>query len=318
MEGPVRRKIRQRVRERAGLRLPELPQGPIDSGGRARTDSLAAAARPAAPLLLVLHGGGGTGLGMAALTGLWERGPAAGFAAVFPDGFGHVWNDQRNAPRLKRREGIDDVAFLRALVERLAADGVADADAVFGVGISNGSLMSEHLARPSLLPVRGLALVAGPATSATRAASAVPAHPAEVVMFHGTADPIVPYAGGPIRPLGGLGSRGDAERRAGRGGVAPVETVAADWATANGCPPEPVVETLPVSAGDLPVTRFTWTAPGHPAVVLHRIEGGGHTWPGGEQYLPPRLVGTVARLDATGIVLERFSACAGLEPPGPR
>jgi hypothetical protein len=38
---------------------------------------------------------------------------------------------------------------------------------------------------------------------------------------------------------------------------------------------------------------------------MHRIVGGGHTWPGGPQYAPARLVGPVARhLDATGILLE--------------
>jgi polyhydroxybutyrate depolymerase len=49
-------------------------------------------------------------------------------------------------------------------------------------------------------------------------------------------------------------------------------------------------------------------AVGRPAaVVLYRVEGGGHTWPGGGQYLPARIIGPVARtLDATGEMLEQF------------
>jgi polyhydroxybutyrate depolymerase len=40
---------------------------------------------------------------------------------------------------------------------------------------------------------------------------------------------------------------------------------------------------------------------------LYRIEGGGHTWPGGAQYLPARIIGPVAsELDATGIMLQAF------------
>jgi len=38
--------------------------------------------------------------------------------------------------------------------------------------------------------------------------------------------------------------------------------------------------------------------------VLYRIEGCGHGWPGGPQYLPKRWVGRIPRdLDATGILL---------------
>ena len=86
------------------------------------------------------------------------------------------------------------------------------------------------------------------------------------------------------------------------GGAA--EVVAADWAAANGCAAVPV-ETVPGALGDLPVDRLSWTAPGRQPVVLCRIRGGGHGWPGGPQYLPSRLVGRVARrLDATGILLD--------------
>jgi len=53
------------------------------------------------------------------------------------------------------------------------------------------------------------------------------------------------------------------------------------------------------------VTRLTWSAPGCPPVVLYRIEGGGHGWPGGPQFMPARFIGPIPRhLDATGILLE--------------
>src|SRR6476646_8631966 len=97
--GPLRRRLRKRLMARAGLDLPHgLQAGSIEVGGRRRTYSLAPASHPAAPLLIALHGAGSTGLGMAALTGLAERGPAGGFACVFPDGWGGVWNDEREAP----------------------------------------------------------------------------------------------------------------------------------------------------------------------------------------------------------------------------
>jgi len=48
---------------------------------------------------------------------------------------------------------------------------------------------------------------------------------------------------------------------------------------------------------------------GCPPVVLYRIEGGGHGWPGGPQYLPARVIGRVPRhLDASEILLDMVTA----------
>jgi len=62
---------------------------------------------------------------------------------------------------------------------------------------------------------------------------------------------------------------------------------------------------LPGQDGDPPVVRLTWPAPGCSPVVLYRIEGGGHGWPGGPQYLPARVIGRIPRhLGATKILLD--------------
>jgi len=88
--------------------------------------------------------------------------------------------------------------------------------------------------------------------------------------------------------------------------------VARDWATSAGISGDPVDERLPEAPGDPPVTRLTWSAPGCPPLVVYRIEGGGHGWPGGPQYLPARAVGPIPRhLDATGILLDMMSADQG-------
>jgi len=83
------------------------------------------------------------------------------------------------------------------------------------------------------------------------------------------------------------------------------EALARDWAAANSIAGGPSLEALSPEAGGLPVTRLSWTAPRCRPVVVYRVEGGGHGWPGGPQYLPARLIGPVDRhLDATGILLE--------------
>ena len=135
---------------RAGLVVPDLAPQSITVNGMRRSFVAAPGPDPDAPLLLVLHGAGGTGLGTAALSGLAERGPAAGCAVAFPDGFLHVWNDRRHAPVLARRERIDDVAFLQALVEHLRPGGTGGRT-VYAIGMSNGGFLAEHVARHGLL-----------------------------------------------------------------------------------------------------------------------------------------------------------------------
>jgi polyhydroxybutyrate depolymerase len=220
-----------------------------------------------------------------------------------------VWNDRRNAPALARREAVDDVAFLGALIERLASDGVADAGRVSLAGISNGAFLSEHIARHGLLPVQALVLVAGSATAVSRQGAPRPSRPTTVMIFAGTADPLVPYTGGPIGGLGRLVSRRPEPSGARRGVAVAMERVATDWVEANGLPPSPVSQPVAVAPGDPAVTRLLWQAPDRPSVVLYRIDGGGHTWPGGGQYLPSSIIGRVATgLDATGLLLEGLAA----------
>ena len=88
-----------------------------------------------------------------------------------------------------------------------------------------------------------------------------------------------------------------------------METVARDWAAGNGITGEPDSVLLPGQGGDPPAVRLTWSAPGCPPVVLYRIEGGGHGWPGGPRKLPAAVFGRVPRhLDASEILLDMMAA----------
>lgn len=304
--------------------------GQIEVAGTIRTFTLAPAGGSEAPLLVALHGTGSTGAHLAGVSGLAERGPQAGITTVFPDGLGKVWDGGRAVPG---REGIDDTAFLVELIARLGGEGVSGPQGPFVVGMSNGAFFAEHLARHRGLPVAGIALVAGTATAGSAATH--PVHPTAVLCFAGTADPVVPYRGGPIGgegPFGRVLTRLAARR--GEEGLSRVavgaEELAAEWAALNrrelwpppveeapdaatpaeargsvGATHDPATEQLSSPPGELRVVRSSWVAPGCQPVILYRIEGGGHTWPGGPQYLPAELVGPVARhLDATGIILD--------------
>ena len=295
-----------------------LERGTLDVAGVRRSYWLVRGAdepRPdGPPLLMVLHGSGTNGRDVAtAFSALAARGPAAGVTVVFPDGWEGVWHIARPP---EGEPALDDAAFLLALVRHLQpGDSDSPTRPVFLAGISNGGGFAEHVARHGLLPVAGLFLVVGTIREFSRQAEPVPRQRTAVTIMAGTGDPRVPYDGGALRANGVIGLM--LRRRAARHGdlpaerrVAPAEAVARDWAAGNGITSEPAVEPLPKVAGDPPVTRLTWSAPGCLPVVLYRIEGGGHGWPGGPQFLPARVIGPIPRhLDATGILLDQVTAC---------
>jgi polyhydroxybutyrate depolymerase len=273
-------------------------------------------------LLIALHGSGMDGRGMAWFTGLARRGPAAGITTVFPDGWKGAWHPARPPGG---EPYLDDARFLAELAIHVEGLGAARSWPVFIAGISQGARYAEHVARNGLLPVTGLFLVAGTALEASRRMVPVPQLRASMMLVMGTGDPTSPYGGGQLTRRGLSGRI--LKRRAARHGeqpgediVAGAEAVVADWATGNGIISSgttssgitsigsfarPAIEELPMAPGDLPVTRKTWVRPGcHPA-TLYRIDGGGHGWPGGPQFMPARVIGPIAKhLDATGLLLD--------------
>jgi polyhydroxybutyrate depolymerase len=86
----------------------------------------------------------------------------------------------------------------------------------------------------------------------------------------------------------------------------------------DGCRTQPVEEALPDTdpKDGCTIKRFTYGhGQGGTEVVLYRIEGGGHTWPGGPQYFPQFLLGRVCRdIDATQVIWDFFKAHPKTEP----
>jgi polyhydroxybutyrate depolymerase len=246
------------------------------------------------PTVIVLHGALGTGAGTARTTGFAEAAAKRGFTAVFPDGLGRQWNDGRaGGPG-----GPDDIGFIRALVKRLVAQGDADPQRIYLAGISNGGMMSFALAckAGSLFAGIGTVIANMPAGIEPCAARPMP-----VVMINGTADPMVPYAGGGV----GLGG--------GRGEVWSVERTANLFARLDRCGGQierPLPDRDPSDGTS--VTRVAWDgcSPGT-SVTLYRVEGGGHSLPG-RPSLAPRLLG-LTNFDISGpaVILDAFTQSNG-------
>jgi len=85
------------------------------------------------------------------------------------------------------------------------------------------------------------------------------------------------------------------------------------WTRHNGCAPEPAAGQLPDrDPTDGCVTRWSTGTSGRDGteVTLYRVAGGGHTWPGGPQYAPLRLIGRVTRDFDTEAIWDFFKSHA--------
>ena len=295
-----------------GAKSPETRCEAFGFGGRVRTYRIYVPARlaTAAPLLLVLHGGGGGGAGMEELTGhgFNRRADEAGAIVVYPDGVGHGWNDGRSDIRSRSaKDDVDDVGFLRALVTSLEKRFPVDPARVVVTGISNGGMMTLRLACEARDVFKGFVAVA-----ASLGADIAPACAAEgitrLALIDGTADPLVPWAGGPVSVLGMT-----------RGHVIGAPATFAHFMAAAGCASDhadPPLDRVADDGTQLTLHRAVDCA-GGADLRLYEIDGGGHAWPGGLRYAREWLIGKVSReLDATDETW-RFLGLAPENSPGP-
>ncbi|WP_309231199.1 PHB depolymerase family esterase [Nocardia sp. SYP-A9097] len=257
-------------------------------------------ARP--PVVLVFHGGGGTAESMTNSAGFDRLADSEGFVAVYPVGYEKSWSDGRGADTKAGAAGIDDVGFVSALIDRIVAQDGVDADRVYATGISNGGMFTQDLGCRLSDKLAAIAPVAGPLPAADESACAT-THPLPVLEIHGTADPIVPYDGGPVRVTSG---------NHGGSGSSPVLSVAATqqlWRTKDGCGPVTSTPLAPTTDDGTTVTIESADCANGGKVQLYSITGGGHTWPDGPQYLPAGLVGKVShQFDATQVIWRFLSA----------
>ncbi|HEY1067833.1 MAG TPA: PHB depolymerase family esterase [Pirellulales bacterium] len=222
------------------------------------------------PVVLVLHGGMGNSEITMKMYGMNDKADASGFLAVYPDGTGrlgraYTWNAGDCCGYAARQE-IDDVTFVKALLDDLAKRDSIDARRVFATGMSNGGMMCYRLASELSDRIAAIAPVSG----GMGQESCKPTRPVSVMHFHGTKDENYPLAGGiGDRSVAGVDFR-------------PVSHGIKQWIAADGCPSEPKKTELPNLKDDgTHVTQEVY-GPGRDGseVVLVTIHGGAHTWPG--------------------------------------
>jgi polyhydroxybutyrate depolymerase len=262
----------------------------LESGGVSRTFHLY---RPQgltgpAPLVVMLHGGFGNGA-QAERAYHWDAEANNGhFLVAYPDGLNRAWN-AGSCCGSPQRTGVDDVAFITAMVSAIEQEAPIDAARVYVTGMSNGAMMALRLGCQTDM-FAAIAPVAG-----TLLTDCSHARPTSVLQIHGTADDRVPYDGGPGKAFAIDGNpRVDGPS---------VPSVNATWRAIDAC-------AEPTSSTSGSVTASTAGCAEGRTVELISVAGAGHQWPGGE---PSPLVerfglpGPSTALNATATIWQFFT-----------
>ena len=253
------------------------------------------------PVVVVLHGGLGDDDDTVTLSFGKLNSLAAedDYVVVYPSGIGGHWNDGRNVQRyVSQRERINDVGFLAKLIGDIIEKRNVDPEAVFVVGVSDGAMMAHRFACERGDQLRGFVAVIGSMpTNVARRRSRCKKEPLSVLMINGTEDPIVPWDGGTV-------IYDDQEL----GRVLPVERTLGFWMRHNACEDTNVSlipDFSPADGTRLQRHKSLGCADGT-KVELFEVQGGGHTWPSGWQYLPESLVGPISSDIDAAVAAWRF------------
>jgi polyhydroxybutyrate depolymerase len=230
------------------------------------------------PVVILLHGHGASAAAMVGLKSVlgfkspgWAKVAAReNILLVAPDGASGsdgkpAWNDcRRDAPT---NTSADDVGLLAALIDTAVTRFDADPERVYVFGVSHGGAMA-YRAGIALAP-RLAAIGVQSGLMAAQSACPAPSVPISVFVEHGTADEIVPYAGG----------KAGSWLLRGRGTGLGTGQAVATWRRLAGLPDTPAVYRFPHLHPDDPTsaTRYVWGSdPAGVQVEFLKIEGGGH------------------------------------------
>lgn len=216
-------------------------------------------------LVIAMHGGGGSAEQFEATSLLTQKADAAGFIVVYPDGVkstgalqARTWN-AGGCCDYARDHNIDDVNFIRQLINKLVGTYKINPKKVYATGHSNGGMLSYRLAcemadKITAIAVSGCTMVVLQPCNPSRA---VP-----VLHMHSELDEHVPLEGGI-----GISSAY----------FPPLDSVFNVWSARDACStPNQVV------TSNAKYTLRQWTGcTNNVSIQYYLTKDGGHAWPGG-------------------------------------
>ena len=225
------------------------------------------------PLVLNMHGLGSNAIEQQYYGNFMPIADTAGFYVVMPQGLSATYMGTTTTFWSVGFPGtpsnVDDVKFLSALIDTLAARYPVDMARVYATGMSNGGYMAHILGLQLNNKIAAIASVAGSIVPGVYA-TLTPVRSVPAMQIHGTADSTVPYNGFAFFGM-------------------PLDTVVQFWIRNNGCNATPVqtsllnINTTDNSTAD----HFVWSGGRNGATVeFFRINGGSHSWPGAFPVFP--------------------------------
>ncbi|TXH99279.1 MAG: hypothetical protein E6Q72_00075 [Pseudomonas sp.] len=228
------------------------------------------------PLMIVMHGGLGNADETERTTGMNRVAQDNRFLVVYPNGTGlrllknrRTWNAGKCCgPAVERQ--IDDVGFIRAMLDDISTHHPLDRSRIYATGISNGAMMAYRLACE--LPNEIAAIV--PVSGTLALNSCAGARDIPVLHIHGGKDSNVPYNGGMgENAIAGVAHRSvpDSLRM-----ITSAQSCSGDISERN------------LADGS---RQSSWNCQGKAPVQLRLIPDGEHVWPGGNSRRNDRLYG---------------------------
>lgn len=278
---------------RAALLAPGDYRFELEFGGRARSYYVhlpSQAASATLPVMIWLHGGGGSARQFRRDADLDAAADRLGFIAVYPNGTGRLgerlltWN-AGNCCSYAMEQQVDDIGFISAMLDDWVRRFNFDSRRIYAAGHSNGGMMAHRLGSALSGRIAAVASMAGAAMPLAGDGRAVP-----VLHIHSVDDPRALYDGGlgPPFPMTNQRSR-----------HVPVADMLAAWIKRDGC------NTVPTEAESREADGHTaklliWQQCRDGAEVAHwKLTGAGHGWAGGKPALEA-VVGPATRVvDAT-------------------
>lgn len=236
------------------------------------------------PAVVLLHGAGGTATLAMGNTGWSELADREGVLLVYPEGTRRdlaapprflqnpqAWNDGSGRGHTART-GVDDVGFLRALLERMVSAEGADPDRLYLAGFSNGGSMTFRAGAA----LAGLVAAIGPVAGHCWVHPPESATPVPALMIFGGVDPLNPVDGGEVKTPWGTTEYHP-----------PVLDSFERWRAFNGCRGAPSHQGTIDQVQEHVATECRAGA----EVKCLIVEDLGHHWPGGPRLLPPWVAG---------------------------
>jgi len=242
------------------------------------------------PLVLVIHGGGGKDRSMIKHSKeRWNQlADQYGFYVAYPNAVDKIWDFGEGKISEELDERVNDLAYFGKVIDHVSARANIDPNRVFATGISRGGQASYYLACNMPERIRAIMPITMPLPD-FMANECVKGPPVGIAIMNGTADPIVPYNGGQIKVF-----------RKTRGLVRSTDATVQLWRARNKCSAQPSsTRFIDEKDDDTSVNITEWSDCRGAPVMLYRVNGGGHTWANGEQYLRERRIGkTTYEVDA--------------------